>query len=469
MKSNNLLISLCILICLVIAMSNAALNMKTGLIEGYYWTQADSVNGQYGSYSHAQRLKLVSLMASNGIGVYWYVPQTVDLMATWTQTQLTQFTEVATLANSLGVRFVFGLRPHYIASNNFSAVKTRLEQIKSAGISYYSLNFDDAEGDSAQQGLQASMATYLMNNVPGMTLAFFTPNAYHMDEYPNRAAWEAALVTVDSGISASVPFVFTGEEITPSYMTTAQYPSLSSNRPKVFWSNWIAMDTSTRIPWGMVAGTAQQAIFNTGFYLNLNFPLERAIHHISCLGALSTGSTTCNINTISTTWSTWLKNNGFFHNGQTIASVATSLYNAIDNDDYYASISALETAYPPLQGIFSQPPTETNDDTGSTSSSSSPTSSSSTSDNGTSSSTTTSQEPTTSSTTSSSSSTTDNTNPTSTGNPASSSSGSGTGTGTNTGTGSLTGDIVDPDPSSASNTLVYGLNLMLLLILVLLI
>eukprot|EP01132_Coremiostelium_polycephalum_P003177 gene3177-3976_t len=340
-----------------------ALNYNAGVVEGYYWTQSEPVNGQWGSYSFTQRKQLIQLLASNNLGFYWYAPQSINTMTLWDSTQLSQWNQTAQLANSLGVKVIYGLRPGWL-STDFSSILTRLLQIQSSGITLYSLNFDDAEGvaTSQQQQREVQLVTYLKTNAPGMTLWGLTPYAYYQDMFSTKSQWNTALQTIN-GVSSTIPFIFTGKEITPSTMTTSQFPNLCSTRSCLWWDNWIAEDTNTRIPWGMVSGWAGGRIasnlFNSpyGYVLNLMFPLERAVHHIYCAGVLSSGTTTsCNVADVSQYWSNWLSSNGFLHGSQTVSSVASTLENAINDDIFFNSIADLEAHFPGLAQIFSTPP-----------------------------------------------------------------------------------------------------------------
>ncbi|KAM9998358.1 hypothetical protein ACTFIY_007997 [Dictyostelium cf. discoideum] len=348
-----------ILIVLFIKGSQAVINPAVGVVEGYYWTQADAVNGQYGSYSFSDRQKLIQMMAANNLGVYWFSPQTVDVNALWNTQELNEWTTIVALGASLNVKIVYGIRPGWLDTAVFPTILARLQQIASSGIIYYTVNFDDAEGvdTTSQQQKEVQLINYLQTNLPSMTLYSVLPFAYYQDMFTSRTKWQNALATIN-GVSSTIPFVFTGKEIAPYTMQTSQFPTLSPSRPYKFFDNWIAGDTKDRISWGMIDGRVDSVIFTSqyGYFLNLAFPLERVPHHIYCLGLLATGSTTCSVSASATYWANYLNSNGFIHNGKTVSQVATSLTNAINQDNYYDTIADMEAAFPNLATIFSTPP-----------------------------------------------------------------------------------------------------------------
>ncbi|EGG23179.1 hyaluronidase [Cavenderia fasciculata] len=337
---------------------NGQINPYVGVVEGFYWPTGDAVNGQSGSYSATQRNQLIQLLASNGLGVYWYAAQPpVDTMALWSAAELAQWTKTQSFATQVGVKLVYGLRPGWLGTD-YSAIVTRLTQIQSAGIRFYSLNFDDAEGvqTSQQQTREVQLVSYLNTTLPNMKLWGLTPSYYYQET--TRTAWNTNLQTID-GIASTVPMIFTGETITPSTFSSAQFPTLSSGRSKVFWDNWIAVDTSARIPWGMISGRTQNNIFTSpyGYILNLAYPLERVVHHIYCLGKLSAaaGSSptlpSCSVPQAAAYWASWLSYNGFLHSStQTVATVTSGLSTAISADAYYTNIAQFESANPSLSG-----------------------------------------------------------------------------------------------------------------------
>ncbi|KYQ90233.1 hyaluronidase [Tieghemostelium lacteum] len=375
-----------ILICLLsfyIINSEGTINTVSGVVEGFYWDQANTVNGQYGSYSFSQRQQLIQILADNGLGVYWYIPQLVNTITLLSSTELQQWQASATLGNSLGVKVIYGIRPGYLEnqSSNFTTILNKVKQLDSVGIKYYSLGFDDATGvaTSAQQTREVALVNYLEQQLSSggynITLWGLTPWCYYQQSVGNMSQWQTALEIID-GINSTIPFIVTGNEITPSSMTTAQFPTLNSGRSFVFWDNWIAVDTSTKIPWGLIDGRVQSSIFSSGYVLNLCFPLERAIHQIKCEGLIvaNLNSNFCNVTTVSNYWSNFLNSNGFIHyTNQTVSSVAKNLSTAIVNDDSFTSIAQLEAAYPGILGIFSLPPTLVQTSTTSSSTTSTPT------------------------------------------------------------------------------------------------
>ncbi|EGC37012.1 hypothetical protein DICPUDRAFT_91714 [Dictyostelium purpureum] len=344
---------------LMIKFASAVINPNVGVVEGFYWTQDDTINGQYGEYSFTQRKQLIQTIAAYNLGVYWYVPQTINTMALWSATQLSEWTTVASLGQSLGVKVVVGIRPGWLETAAFPTILARLQQIHSTGVAYYTLNFDDAEGvaTTAQQNLEVQLVSYLQTNLPStFSLYGMIPYAYYQDMFSSKTIWQTKLAPIDA-VSSAIPFIFTGKVITPSTFSSSQFPTLSSSRNMKFFDNWIASDAN-RISWGMIDGRVNANIFTSsyGYILNLAFPLERVIHHLYCAGQLASGGSSCSISTASQEWANWLNTNGFLH-GKSVSTVKSSLQAAINADTYFETMADFEAAYPNLAGIFTTLPT----------------------------------------------------------------------------------------------------------------
>lgn len=288
--------------------SCAQKDQVVGVVEGYYWSESDQVNGQWGCYSFQQRQELLTLLANYGIGFYWFVPQLVDLMQIWSNDELNSWKAISEQAKDLGIQVIYGIRPTYLLNNNESLYLPKLQQVQSVGIAYYSLNFDDVPGivNSQEEDGLVSLAANLQQSLPDMILSIFVPSAYSESMFNSSQQWIGNLTIVDQ-INSSISMAFTGHHIDPTYMSPDQFPTLNSNRRKIFWDNWIAVDTNTRIPWGLIQN-ANASLFspqlNYGYVLNLAFPLERVIHQINCLGQLISGQTQCSIDLAASVWAT---------------------------------------------------------------------------------------------------------------------------------------------------------------------
>lgn len=359
-------------LCLIGAPSGAygQLKQNVGVVEGFYWTPSDAVNGQSGFFTFEQRLELFDVMAEGGLGVYYYAPQQVDSLGLWDANSVTKWTETATKASNLGISLVYGLRPGWL-SGTWTEIHDKVQQLLDVGIHAYALNFDDAEGASSdeQKNRQVALASYLDQTFPTMNLRIFLPSEYwqtHDGPSTTKSQWAASLSIVDSGLDSSVAMGLTGHDITPSSMSTSDFPPLSSSRPKWFWDNWAAEDTSTKLPWGRISSSSNPRIDTTlftapsyGYVLNLAFPVERTVHQVYCLAQLIDPSITnpCTTSYLGTRWATWLSDHGFAHQHST-SSLANTLAQVIEDDPYtMTSISQLESTYPGLSGVFSTPPT----------------------------------------------------------------------------------------------------------------
>lgn len=343
-----------------------ALNPRVGVVEGFYWAPEDAVNGQSGAFSIEQRLQLIELIASKGCGLYWYAPQSIDTLAAFNSSESAGWADTVNLGASKGVTIVYGLRPGYLDATVAARVLGKIGELFELGIRNYSINMDDAAGASsnAQKQAQVALAAQIATEYPLMHPSVFVPSEYHMDHAPaaaNTSAWAAQLSIGDNGFNASTSFAVTGESITPDSMGPYSFPALPSSRRRIFWDNWIAIDTNKRIPWGLVKNPMpfrDPVLFTDeryGYVLNLAYPLERIIHHIHCLGKSIAGTGVCTEESAAAEWAQWLFDHGFTH-ATPVAQISTALSTAIFEDNYFNSIAALEQSFPALAGVFSTPP-----------------------------------------------------------------------------------------------------------------
>jgi hypothetical protein len=356
----------CLLLLLALTGFSRAQSMNhvTGVVEGFYWPMSDAVFGQYGAFSFEQRVALLNLLAELKLGIYWYAPQSVSTLDAWDGAEAEHWSHVASVSASSGVRVVYGLRPGYLESD-FSEIISKVQELRDAGLKWYSLNFDDASGASSveQKNRQISLAATLNTTFPDMTAYVFVPSEYyqsHDGAGTTLPQWAQSLAIADGGLNVSVAFGLTGPSITPSSMDPSKFPDLPSGRRTIFWDNWIAVDTNTRLPWGLVGGSARihSDLFTPayGYVMNLAYPLERNIHQLACLSSLAnTGNTSCDAQVVASKWASWLFDHGFAHS-HSIDSLSEALTQAILDDPSFTSIEALETAYPGLADVFSTPP-----------------------------------------------------------------------------------------------------------------
>lgn len=345
-----------------------SLNYRVGAVEGYYWPSSEAVNGQSGHYSIDQRLELINLLAAQGAGVYWYAPQSVDTVKPFDASETSAWTRTASLGTSTGVAVVYGLRPGWLDTTTVQRVMAKVDELHAVGIRNYSLNMDDAEGASSDD--QKQQQVWLVGNItssyPDMSPYIFVPSEYwqhHDNSSVTKQQWARSLEIGDNGLPASMAFGVTGPEITPSSMTPSDFPPLTStnNRRLVFWDNWIALDSAVALPWGLIGNRgASSSLFSDaryGYIVNMAYPLERTIHQIHCLGTLISGGSSCDAATVAGEWAQWLSDNGFAHS-HSVANLTTALTEAIEQDNAYTSIAALEAAFPGLKDVFSTSPAD---------------------------------------------------------------------------------------------------------------
>jgi hypothetical protein len=334
----------------------------SGMVEGFYWTAKDAVHNHSGAYTAEQRVQALEFLAAGGLNTYLYAPQVVDLVAPLDAHQQLEWTATFARAKALGMRFMYGIRPRGGVNSSVGAdVAAKVAQLASLGCEGYVLCFDDVDGgDTPEQvALQVGLAASLRRKHPALEAAFL-PTSY--SGHPKKQA--VALAPIDAGIDEGVAVILTGTAIVPDSVQLRDFPVLPSGRRIVFYDNWAAEDTSTRIAWGLGRDTALPAeLFGGsgkwGYVLNPCFPLERIVHQLARLVQLNTDASTAPASSsiaaivpAASVWAGWLVQHGFA-NATGESAIRSVLETAVTKDQSFHSIAQLEAAYPTLQGVFS--------------------------------------------------------------------------------------------------------------------
>ncbi|CAF4780494.1 unnamed protein product, partial [Rotaria sp. Silwood1] len=133
-----------------------------GLIEGFYWSSSNAVQGQADFYSKQQRDNLISVMGE-GLNYYIFCPHETGndafTMTLWNAQQVIEWSD--TISKASNVSIIFGLRPRWIedVQTSLKKIQSKLEQLASVGIRYYILCWDDSSGagTNAQMELQRDL------------------------------------------------------------------------------------------------------------------------------------------------------------------------------------------------------------------------------------------------------------------------------------------------------------------------
>ncbi|CAF3931843.1 unnamed protein product [Rotaria sp. Silwood1] len=263
-----------------------------GVIEGFYWSNSDAVQGQVNSYSKQQRDDLISLM-SDGLNYYFFCPHETEndafTMTLWNAQQVREWSD--TISKASKVSIVFGLRPQWIEDiqTSLQRIQLKLEQLASVGIRYYILCWDDSPGagTDAQMELQRDLIKTLVNQVTNIKLIGIIPAYYSRSQISGSTNidWGKQLAILNE-IPTNIRFFVTGSAINPSSIQTSDIPSLT-NRQFIFFDYWIAVDSNNRVtmtwPPNRHPGIYHVTEAISGSVLNLAFPPERIIHQIYAL------------------------------------------------------------------------------------------------------------------------------------------------------------------------------------------
>lgn len=330
-----------------------------GLIEGFYWSAANAVHGEYDLYTKEQRDQLIASM-NEGINYYFHCPQDSEenpfTMTLWNTQKTADWADTVSKASNVSI--VMGLRPRWIdtVETTLNLIKLKLTQLASINIPYYILCWDDVPGagTTAQMILQRDLIDALVQEVTNIELIGIIPAYYARSQTYNDTslAW-ADQLSILNQIPNDIRFFVTGSTVVPSSIQISDIPSLI-NRQFIFFDNWIAVDSNSRVTMTWPPNRDPN-IYNSsqsisGSVLNLAFPPERIIHQIYALKQ-RINNTYSNINSYLAAefWATYLIENDFYETNSS-QQLKDNLQSLID--DGYETNSEIIQYYPFLQTIF---------------------------------------------------------------------------------------------------------------------
>ena len=327
-----------------------------GLMEGFYWTTSNAVNGHHGFYTKKQRDQLISVI--NGIiNYYFYCPQNDEFdsftMNIWNLQEISDWSD--TISKASNVCIVMGLRPGLIDAVQISLqlIQTKLAQLASIGIRYYILCWDDVPGagTTEQMILQRDLVHALIHQTTNMELIGLIPTYYAQSQVTDTN-WTDELSILNQ-IPNYIRFFVTGSCIVPLSIQISDIPSLP-NRQFIFVDNWTAVDTNSRItmtwPPNRHPNIYKASESISGSVLNLTFPPERILHQIYALTQRIYNKYS-NINAFQAAefWAIYLVKNNFYR-WSSFEQLKDTLHSLIEHG--YETNSEILHYYPFLQRIF---------------------------------------------------------------------------------------------------------------------
>lgn len=334
-----------------------------GLIEGFYWTNSNAVHGQTNFYSKKQRDNLISTMGE-GLNYYFFSPQETEndpfTMNLWDTQQIHDWSDTVSKASKVSI--VYGLRPGWIEDIQiaFQRIQLKSQQLASIGIRYYILCWDDTPGagTNPQMEKQKDLIKILVNQITNIELigiipAYYSRPAVTSEASSNNSDWGQYLAILNE-IPSSIRFFITGLEINPFSIQTTDVPLLS-NRQFIFFDNWIAVDSNSRVTMTWPPNRHQN-IYRasetvSGSVLNLAFPPERIIHQVYALKQrIDNNYASINADLAATYWATYLIEKKFY-NSDSFELLKLTLVRLI-NDEIESNREIIQR-YPLLEKIFS--------------------------------------------------------------------------------------------------------------------
>ncbi|UJR20237.1 hypothetical protein I4U23_023368 [Adineta vaga] len=344
---------------IISSMSIPSTTPINGLIEGFYWSVSNAVNGEYDLFTKKQRDQLISLMDTN-INYYFHCPQDREddpfTMKLWNTQTVIDWSDTISKASNISI--VIGLRPRWIETvqTSLKSIKTKLTQLASIGIRYYILCWDDVSGagTTAQMILQRDLIHALVYEVTNIELIGLIPAYYARSQISddNSTTW-ANQLSILNQIPRHIRFFATGVAVVPSSIQIHEIPALT-NRQFIFFDNWIAVDSNSKVtmtwPPNRHPDIYNASEFISGSVLNLAFPPERIIHQIYALKQrIMNTDSTMNSHLAAEYWAKYLVNNNFY-DWNSLKQVQDTLKSLFDHG--YETNSDIIRHYPILHKIL---------------------------------------------------------------------------------------------------------------------
>lgn len=226
--------------------NDPAMTPPLGIIEGYFgrrWTWAD-------------RAAVVRILAPAGYSFFHYAPKGDELLrrdwrTPFSDNDAQQLADFAQLCCSLGMRFGVGLTPFGcnagFTPDDRAALKTKLAQLDSIGISDLALLFDDMQGSFQDLADRQAMIADFAFSQSGASAHFLCPSYYSDDPVLDRvfgARPPRYLEDLGAALDPSVAVYWTGEEVCARDIGRGHVEDVAERlgRRPALWDNWPVND-----------------------------------------------------------------------------------------------------------------------------------------------------------------------------------------------------------------------------------
>lgn len=276
----------------------------SGIVEGFYWTPEDAVNGQHSEFNSKKRNKLLKFMAKKKLNTYVYDPKLLREGKKYYLERsinpslignLTQWKETFYVAKKNKIDFVWGIAPgaynscgtHHLGWKNYEKnIYYIINKVLSLGAPKIALLFDDCPGvgHNNEKKHQANLAEKINKYFPEKMFCL-CPSSYSGP----KSYLEKENRIIDENMQPKIPLIFTGPKVWCKKIKKENIPVYSTGRKSILWDNWMASDTSK--PTRLSLSPPQRrgkAMYESleGYLLNPCFPVERIIPVISAVGEI---------------------------------------------------------------------------------------------------------------------------------------------------------------------------------------
>lgn len=264
---------------------------KVGIVEGFYWTPSDAVQGRYGEFDPDKRLDLLGFMSRKGLNTYIYDPKILrgdHYERAYDKALIgskTRWLQTFRYAKQSSIDFIWGLAPGVSDQWEKKPLLENIEYILDLGASGIALLFDDVPGGTteSQKHAQADLTRQIENRF-GKIVKAICPGNYCGE----KEELQRNLEILHSEIPEDIPFLLTGKKVWSDHIEFNDFPDLNQ-RGIILWDNWMASDTSnpSRLELSPLRGRHKDLFDKLdGYVLNPCFPIERIIPVVSSISEI---------------------------------------------------------------------------------------------------------------------------------------------------------------------------------------
>jgi hypothetical protein len=264
---------------------------RIGIVEGFYWTPSDAVQGRYGEFDPDKRLDLLGFMGKKGLNTYIYDPKILrgyHYERAYDKTLIgskTRWQQTFSYAKQSLIDFIWGLAPGISDYWEKKPLLENIEYILGLGASGVALLFDDVPGGTTerQKYAQADLIRKIETRF-GKIVKAICPGNYCGE----KKELQRNLQILHAKIPRDIPFLLTGKKVWSDSIEYDDFPDFDQ-RGIFLWDNWMASDTSnpSRLELSPLRGR-HKSLFDKleGYTLNPCFPIERIIPVVSSISEI---------------------------------------------------------------------------------------------------------------------------------------------------------------------------------------